>query len=174
MLALEFSVETNDRLNETVNCVNSKLNILANLISIGERLVKAFGTNDKAKIAEKLGFSSVQAVYKVLSGERELDFEKLLRFRDSTNCSIDWLLTGLGEMRPGDNKTFDLEYSIDHSDDWRDVIEDWYKFEGQTMPEFEGASFMGGWEMFTKEQKINAIKDLKSLLDRAIDQHGRA
>jgi hypothetical protein len=61
---------------------------------IGKRLVEAFGTDDKAFIAEKLGFSTVQAVYKVISGERELDFEKLQNFRNYTKRSIDWLLTG--------------------------------------------------------------------------------
>jgi transcriptional regulator with XRE-family HTH domain len=61
---------------------------------IGKRLIEAFGTDDKAFIAEKLGFSSVQAVYKVINGERELDFEKLQNFRNYTKRSIDWLLTG--------------------------------------------------------------------------------
>lgn len=60
-------------------------------------MIEAFGTDDKAVIAEKLGFSSVQAVYKVINGERELDFEKLQNFRKYTKRSIDWLLTGIEE-----------------------------------------------------------------------------
>lgn len=56
--------------------------------------MEAFETNDKAVIAEKLGYSSVQAVYKLIKGERELSFEHLVNFKKYTKRSIDWLLTG--------------------------------------------------------------------------------
>jgi hypothetical protein len=66
--------------------------------NIGQRLVIAFreryGTEDRKFIAEKLGYKTDKAIYKVISGERELGFAQLLMFRDSTNRSIDWLLTG--------------------------------------------------------------------------------
>lgn len=45
-------------------------------------------------------------------------------------------------------------------------MKDWYDFEGGEMPEDIGASFMGGWETFTTQQKVDAITDLKTLLDR--------
>ena len=134
--------------------------------------MEAFGTNDKNIIAEKLGFSSVQAVYKIVRGERELDFEKLQKFRDYTNCSIDWLLTGEGPMTlHGGPREFDLERSIErHGDEWLDVMEDWYKFEGSEMPEFEGASLMGGWGRLDHAEKVAAIRDLKGILDRTRDK----
>jgi plasmid maintenance system antidote protein VapI len=72
-------------------------------VTLGERLLAAFkekyGTEDKKFIAEKLGFKTDKAVYKVISGERELSFEALVRFKNSTNRSVDWLLTG-EEIQP--------------------------------------------------------------------------
>lgn len=137
--------------------------------TFGDRLIEAFETDDKAFIAEKLGFSSVQGVYKVLNGQRELDFEKLQRFRDYTKCSIDWLLTGEGPKVLSGYREFDIERSIERHDEWRGVMEDWFAFEGREMPETLGVSFMGGWERFDRQQKIAALKDFKMLLDRIAD-----
>lgn len=85
--------------------------------TIGERLVFAFRekyrTEDKAFIAEKLGYKSAKAVYKVINGERELSFEQLKRFKESTFRSIDWLLIGddAGQVRPQiDPKVFKENY----------------------------------------------------------------
>lgn len=139
---------------------------------IGSRLIEAFETDDKAFIAEKLGFSSVQGVYKVLSGERELDFEKLQRFRNYTKCSIDWLLTGEGPKVLEAFRAFDVEKSIERHDDWRDVIDEWYQFEGRSAPDTIGASFMGGWRKFNPEERLAAIKDYKMVLDRLMEKEG--
>jgi transcriptional regulator with XRE-family HTH domain len=64
---------------------------------IGRRLVAAFencGITSKKAISEALGFKSENAVYKVISGERELNFDALIRFAQRTGRSIDWLLKG--------------------------------------------------------------------------------
>lgn len=141
---------------------------LDNSKTLGKRLIEAFGRDDKAFIAEKLGFSSVQGVYKVLSGERELDFEKLIRFRNYTKCSIDWLLTGEGPMSL--ERDFDIVSSIDRHDDWRAVMEEWFAFDGKPMPDTLGASFMGGWNVLSRDERIDAIKDFKLLLDRISEE----
>ncbi|MEZ5421830.1 MAG: hypothetical protein R2682_01890 [Pyrinomonadaceae bacterium] len=65
-----------------------------------------------------------------------------------------------------DGPTFDLEYEIEHTDDWRDVIKNWYEHEGKQMPDFEGAAFMQGWNSFTLKDKVNALRDIRALLDR--------
>lgn len=70
------------------------LSILENNKSVGKRLLEAFGTDDKEFIAKILGFKTVGGLYKVLSGEREMDFVKLKIFRNHTKRTIDWLLTG--------------------------------------------------------------------------------
>lgn len=113
MLAVGIATETLGRLNETYNPVKGNLPVLVKKISIGDRLIEAFGTSDKAYIAKKLGFASVQAVYKVLNGERELDFEKLINFHNSTKRSIDWLLTGKAE-EPAKAETPTLEEAFEH------------------------------------------------------------
>jgi len=138
---------------------------LVRKFSIGERLIEAFGTSDKAFIAEKLGFASIQAVYKVINGERELDFERLRRFRDYTNRSIDWLLTG---EEPAPPRGFDLERSIERHVEWEPVLREWYDFEGRDYPDLEGVAFMGGWETFTMKQRVAAITDFKALLDKTV------
>ena len=65
------------------------------------RLLSSFaeehGITDKGEIANKLGFRSEQTVYKIIGGSRGMRIGALLRFRNSTNRSIDWLLTGEGE-----------------------------------------------------------------------------
>jgi hypothetical protein len=74
---------------------------LVELKTIGQRLVFAFreryGTEGKQFIAEKLGYKTAKAVYKVISGERQLGFDHLKKFKESTYRSIDWLLIGEDE-----------------------------------------------------------------------------
>lgn len=64
----------------------------------GLRLLRAFkdGANitDKREIAEKLGYKSDKVIYKIINGEQEMGFGNLLRFREITKHSIDWLLYG--------------------------------------------------------------------------------
>lgn len=71
---------------------------LVELNTIGERLVYAFreryGTEDVNFIAEKLGYKTGKAIYRIINGERELSFERLRMFKNSTFRSIDWLLNG--------------------------------------------------------------------------------
>jgi hypothetical protein len=77
---------------------------------IGERLLDAFaskGISAKKAIGEALGFKSDKAIYKILNGEQELSFDSLLRFREVTGHSIDWLLTGDGPERAGRAKDAD-------------------------------------------------------------------
>jgi len=88
-------------------------NETANAETPGERLLIAFqeslNLKDKQKIAEILGFQTDKAVYKVASGKGELSFEALIKYRNSTKRSIDWLLTGEGQK---DIRDVD-EYSIE-------------------------------------------------------------
>lgn len=137
---------------------------MAKIQAIGKRIIEACETDDKAKLAKILGFKTVQGVYKVLYGESELDFDKLVRFKNYTKRSIDWLLTGEDDFPV---REFDVVRSIEQHDDWLDVISDWYAFESRPnpMPDTMGASFMGGWSSFDLEQKVNAIRDFKNFLD---------
>jgi plasmid maintenance system antidote protein VapI len=84
----------------------------------GGRLSIAFrdslGLEDRKKIAEILGFQTDKAVYKVINGERELSFEALVRFRNSTKRSIDWLLTGEGQKDIREINEYSIEDLVSH------------------------------------------------------------
>jgi hypothetical protein len=64
---------------------------------IGKRFLKAFkdalSLENIEKIGELVGYGD-KAVYKIAGGQQELNFSKLVNFRNLTGHSIDWLLTG--------------------------------------------------------------------------------
>jgi SOS regulatory protein LexA len=70
--------------------------------TFGDRLKAAFNTDEIAEIARKMS-KSYQAVKNYVEG-RIPSAEVLIEISNSTNCSIDWLLTGKGEQK----KTLDV------------------------------------------------------------------
>lgn len=60
--------------------------------SFGQRLRLAFKNAKNAEIARKIGVGET-AVTNYMAG-RVPDLEKLLKIKASTNCDLDWLLTG--------------------------------------------------------------------------------
>lgn len=132
----------------------------------GKRFKKAFGDAKNYRIAAQMGISDA-AVKNYVDG-RVPGPEALLKIHQLTGCNLHWLLTGEGSRRVEDHgDVFDLEYVVEESENWLDVIDQWYASEGKTnpMPDTLGASFMGGWASFTKEQRLNAIRDFKNFLD---------
>ena len=196
MLAIAVSNETKPKLYETYKPVKRILSVLAKESLIGKRLIEAFGTDDKAFIAEKLGFSSVQAVYKVLNGDRELDFEKLQNFRNYTKRSIDWLLTGQEELPVKDPDEspielrirqivrdelaaalplqdlgtvdeFDIASAVEKYDNAVPVLRDWYAHDKLPMPPDLPAEIrFAGWDRKTIEQKVKEVTAVR----RSIEQ----
>jgi transcriptional regulator with XRE-family HTH domain len=126
------------------------------------RLVELLGTDKPAEIGRKLEID-YQSAKNYLSG-RKPSADVLERIVEKTNVSLNWLLMGSGPKYIKDD-VFDLERSVERHADWTDVINEWYEFEGTTMPETSGASFMGGWQSFDKRQKLDAIRDFKRFLD---------
>lgn len=138
------------------------------LSDFGERLKQAYESHTVADLARKMGVTH-QAAKNYVEG-RLPAAERLLEISNSTGCSIDWLLTGLGTKYRSNVPVFDLERSVDEHDDWHGVITDWFDFDGREMPDTLGASFMGGWNRLSRQQKIDAIRDLKMLLDKIADE----
>lgn len=136
--------------------------------AFGERLKQIFDNATNQQIADKIG-TSAPAVQNYVSG-RVPDAEKLLLISKITNCNLHWLLTGDGKQFLTDSDEFDIERAIAKHDAWQPILEDWYEFEGQEMPELLGASFMHGWHSFPRELKIAAIEDLKKVLDTHIER----
>ena len=137
--------------------------------SFGERLRAAFNNAKNAEIARKIGVSE-SAVKNYLDG-RVPDGEKLVRIANLTNCNLHWLLTGQGVKFLGE-EGFDLEYVIDEHEEWQDVLEEWYRWEGREMPADLGARFMRGWRGMSKQEKIEALTDLKELVDKTVGTDG--
>jgi len=65
------------------------------IVGFEERLKAAFGTNSVQEIADRLELS-YQAVDHYIKGRRKLSDDLLIRISNLTNCSIHWLLTGVG------------------------------------------------------------------------------
>lgn len=129
--------------------------------------MKAFRGDSLPKIAEKLGVN-YHTLRNWAKGRSDIPSSELIKIAEMTTISLNWLLTGQGEMYVA-AKVFDLEYSVDQHDDWRPVMEEWFEWEGKEMPETMGASFMGGWNTLTREERMDAIRDFKMLLDKIAD-----
>jgi len=125
------------------------------------RLKELFGTDEPAVIQRKLGVN-YQSAKNYLHG-RKPNSEVLEKIVEVTDVSLNWLLLGQGPKYL--REEFDLERSIENHDNWLDVMQEWYEFEGETMPETMGASFMGGWKSFDKREKAEALRDFKRFLD---------
>lgn len=98
---------------------------------------------------------------------RPIPPEMLKQIATLTNVSLNWLLLEDGP-RTVQQLGFDLDYSVTRNESWREVLEEWYDFEGRIMPDFGGVAFMGGWGSLTHKQRIGAISDLKQLLDKTL------
>lgn len=60
---------------------------------------------------------------------------------------------------------FDIAKSVERHDNPLPVLEEWYRFEGREMPDTTGVIFAGGWETFSLDQKIDAVRDFKKVLE---------
>lgn len=134
--------------------------------------------------------------------------EVLIKIADATNVSINWLLTGKGDMYAGSAKgvdigrvlderiaeivdrklaqrftpeiqqlgtidqpkPFDVEEALDKFNDPHRVMSEWFKFEGRKYPKDFGVVFFQGWESFSPEERIDAVRDAKKVLDRTLSK----
>ena len=131
----------------------------------------------------------------------------LIKIANETNVSLNWLLTGKGELFAGgaghlpdldnifekkieemiDRKLaertlieiddlgevdarpeFDAAAAISKYNDPRLVMNEWFRHEGRKYPEDYGVVFFQGWETYTDEEKLDAVKDAKKVLDRTL------
>jgi transcriptional regulator with XRE-family HTH domain len=167
-----------------------------------DRLNKVFGNASMAEVARRLEVphATVQNYYRK---GRLPATEVLIKIAEVTNVSLNWLLTGKGDMyaihRPpmglgqfieekigemieqrvagisGGARTpaasageFDVAEAVLRLDDPSEVMRQWLQYEGREYPEDYGVVFFRGWESFSTEEKIEAIKDAKRVLDRSL------
>jgi AcrR family transcriptional regulator len=63
---------------------------------------------------------------------------------------------------------FDVEAAIRSIDDPQKVMNEWFRHEGREYPSDYGVVFFQGWSSYTFEEKAEAIRDAKKVLDRTL------
>lgn len=130
----------------------------------------------------------------------------LIKIGNETNVSLNWLLTGAGDMYLDQEKradfgtlleqkieeiidrklaamreedvqelgevdvppVFDIEAALARSDDPQAVMREWFRYEDREYPDDYGIVFFQGWESYSPEEKKEAVKDAKKVLDRTL------
>lgn len=170
-----------------------------------DRLKQVFDNASMAEIARRLDLP--HATVRNYFGGRMPAPEVLIKIANETNVSLNWLLTGKGELyAAGAAPAFDLddiferkiEELIDRKlaernlididdlgdvdsppefdaaaairkyNDPRLVMNEWFQHEGRHYPEDYGVVFFQGWETYTDDEKLDAVRDAKKVLDRTL------
>lgn len=71
---------------------------------------------------------------------------------------------GAVDLRPA----FDIEAVVKKYDDPHRAMSEWFRHEGREYPADFGVVFFQGWETFTNEEKLDAVRDAKKVLDRTL------
>ncbi len=62
---------------------------------------------------------------------------------------------------------FDVDDAVRRLNDPQTVMREWFHHENREYPEDYGVVFFRGWEAFTPQQKAEAVRDAKRVLDRS-------
>lgn len=162
-----------------------------------ERMDRAFGGAKMSEVARRLKIphATVRNYYK--TGRLPAP-DVLIKIADETGVSLNWLLLGSGEMYAGrvppidlgtfveakisemiDRKLaerdtpkrvpeFDLAAAVRAFDDPHQVMSEWFRHERRAYPEDFGIAFFRGWESFSVEDKVAAMRDAKQMIDRVL------
>ena len=63
---------------------------------------------------------------------------------------------------------FDVESAVLNLGDPHRVMSEWFKHEGREYPQDFGLAFFRGWESFAPDEKFDAVRDAKKVLDRTL------
>ncbi len=106
-----------------------------------------------------------------VSGPRPLDLGKL--FEEKIDEMLEKKLASrrdgvqdLGTVDSG--PAFSIEAAVRKYDDPQRVMSEWFRHEGRQYPKDYGVVFFQGWESYTFDEKIDAVKDAKKVLDRTL------
>jgi transcriptional regulator with XRE-family HTH domain len=85
---------------------------------------------------------------------------------------IDRKLAGLSDVEElGDidlRAEFDIEAAVLRLGDPQAVMDEWFRHDGRECPQDYGIVFFRGWETFSIDDKIAAIRDARRVLDRSL------
>lgn len=105
-------------------------------------------------------------------GERPLDLGAVMEERitqivdERLTMRLSPEVQQLGEI---DSKPeFDIDAAVHSAAEPQAVMRAWFSHEGREYPEDFGVAFFRGWESFTHQEKVEAIRDAKKVLDRAV------
>ncbi|MGE3468089.1 MAG: helix-turn-helix domain-containing protein [Pyrinomonadaceae bacterium] len=90
---------------------------------------------------------------------------KISEMIDQKLAAIGSGIKDLGTIDAGTE--FDIETALRRHDDPQSVMNEWFSFEGRESPRDYGIIFFRGWETFSNEEKVAALKDAKRVLDRS-------
>jgi transcriptional regulator with XRE-family HTH domain len=174
-----------------------------------ERMAQAFDYARMSDIARRLGVPHA-TVRNYFHGRMPAP-EVLIKIADQTNVSLNWLLTGVGDMflgvpkhldlgailemkiaeivdrkLSGETRTavmdfgtidlapdFDVLDAVQRLDDPQKIMGKWFRHEGRKYPQDYGIAFFAGWESYSEDEKVEAIRDAKKVLDRTLKRKKR-
>lgn len=168
-----------------------------------QRLGEVFGFASMADIARRIGVPHA-TIRNYFQGRLPAP-EVLIKIAHETNVSLNWLLTGTGEIYLAGREPldldrllerkieqllerklappapevqnlgqidapppFDVDAALTRFNDPGRIIAEWFKYEGRRAPKDLGVLFFQGWETYSDQEKAEALKDAKKVLDRAL------
>ncbi len=63
---------------------------------------------------------------------------------------------------------FDVEACVRRLNNPQQIMIEWFRHEGRDYPEDFGVIFFQGWESYSPEEKVEAVRDAKKVLDRTL------
>jgi transcriptional regulator with XRE-family HTH domain len=63
---------------------------------------------------------------------------------------------------------FDVERAVQKYSDPQKMMNEWFKHEGRKYPKDYAVIFFQGWESYSEEERIEALRDAKKVLDRTL------
>ncbi|MCC6824575.1 MAG: helix-turn-helix domain-containing protein [Acidobacteria bacterium] len=164
-----------------------------------ERLHLTFEHRSMAEVGRMLGVPHA-TIRNYYQEGRLPSAEVLIKIANTTNVSLNWLLTGRGDMYGGrvppigldksierkiaemidvrlaglivptgrSTNAFDLKGAVAESIAPEKIMQIWLEADGRKYPSDFGVAFFRGWEKFSSEEKIEALKDARRILDRVL------
>jgi transcriptional regulator with XRE-family HTH domain len=65
---------------------------------------------------------------------------------------------------------FNVDNAVRRFDDPQQIMGEWFRYEGREYPADYGVVFFRGWETFSVDDKIAAVRDAKRVLDRSLQK----
>jgi hypothetical protein len=75
-----------------------------------------------------------------------------------------------GKSAGASAEDFNVEEAVLRLDDPAAVMSQWLQYESREYPQDYGVVFFKGWQSFTPEEKVEAVRDAKRVLDRSLKE----